>query len=138
MGREKPPMTEEQYEKSKVKLFAKASKRVKAFANELADYCWSLDQWAVVQDWEADKEFAIAFGVPPEIRKMSNAKNYFTRLKVQDSGDGHLKCHVCFPIDGDRPDRLRKHDIKKRLCINSTNQCEGCSNQMKWTTSKDS
>jgi hypothetical protein len=125
MGREKPPILQDEFEKFKIKLFAKANDELKSFAKKLADYCWELDEFAVVQDWGGEKEALIVFGVPPELRKVKNAKNYFSIYKVIDSFDKKLKCEVCFPIDDSRHNMLRKYDTDNKLSISTINQCEG-------------
>ncbi len=125
MGKEKSPITEKEFEKYKVKGFAMANKELKAFGKKLADYCWNLDKFAVIQNWGGEKEALIAFGVPPEKRRVKRAKNYFTIYKVLDSSDKKLKCEVCFPIDSFRDDLLREHDTDRMLYISSIDQCEG-------------
>ena len=44
MGKEKPPITEKEFEKYKIKGFAQANSELKVFARGLADYCWKLDR----------------------------------------------------------------------------------------------
>jgi hypothetical protein len=125
MGREKPPISQDEFEKYKIKLFAKANDELKSFAKKLADYCWGLDEFAVVQEWGSEKDALIVFGVPPDIRRVKNAKNYFSIYKVMDSFDQKLKCEVCFSIDDSRPEKLRKYDTENKLSTSTINQCEG-------------
>ena len=125
MTREKDPLTSEEFDKYKIRLFAKASDELKNFARKLADYCWSMDEFAVVQEWGGEKEALIVFGVPTEYRRRSNAKNYFSIYKVLESSDQTLKCEVCFPIDSSRDERLRQYDTEGMLHISTIDQCEG-------------
>lgn len=125
MPREKKPLTPNEFEKYKVRLFAKANDELKSFAKKLTDYCWGLDEFAVVQEWGGEKDALIVFGVPPDRRKIKNAKNYFSIYKVFDSYDQKLKCEVCFPIDDSRPEMLRIYDTENKLSISTINQCEG-------------
>lgn len=125
MTREKRPITDDEYQRYRIILFTEANTALKAFAKKLADYCWNLDRYAVVQDWGGKKESLIAFGVPPESRKVKDAKNYFTIFKVTGHTDQKLRCEVCFPMDNSRIDMLKKYDTKKKLKISTLNQCEG-------------
>lgn len=125
MTREKNPLTPEEFDKYRTKLFAQASDELKAFVRKLADYCWSMDEFAVVQEWGGEKEALIVFGVPPEYRKRSNAKNYFSIYKVANPSDQSIKCEVCFPIDSSREKLLRQYDTNGMLHISTIKQCEG-------------
>ena len=125
MVREKASITKDEFEKYKIRLFAKANDELKSFAKKLADYCWNMDEFAVIQEWGGEKEALIAFGVPTQYRRRSNAKNYFAIYKVLDFADSSLKCEVCFPIDLSRDGLLKKHDTKGMLRISTINQCEG-------------
>ncbi len=125
MSREKTSITAKEFAKYKTVLFAGASDELKSFAKKLSDYCWVMDELAVIQEWGGEKEALIAFGVPPQYRKRSNARNYFAIYKVLSSEESTLKCEVCFPTDSSREALLEKHDTERRLHISTINQCEG-------------
>jgi hypothetical protein len=125
MTKEKAPIAKDEFEEYRVRLFAKANDELKMFGKRLVDYCWNLDEFTVVQNWAGEKEALIVFGVPPHIRKVKNAKNYFSIYKVLDSYDQKLKCEICFPIDDSRPGVLKKYDTENKLSISTINQYEG-------------
>ena len=125
MGKEKPSLTEKEFEKFKIKLFAQGNNELKDFARKLANYCWTLDSFAVVQNWGGEKEGQIVFGVSPNKRKVNNAKNYFSIYKIFNSSSQKIKCEVIFPKNSFRVELLKTHDTRKMLQISSINECEG-------------
>ena len=90
------------------------------------DYCWSIDRYAVLHQWEGKDNRLIVFAVPDAMRKHHSAINYFSIWAVQDSSDLSLKCEVIFPSSAqERRQLMATHDPEKRLSISSIDQPTG-------------
>jgi len=124
MARPKEPITEQEFEKLKIRLFAQANPELKSFGKKLMNQCWSYDQYAVTQQWEGQDGRLIVFGLPEELRKRTNAKNYFSIYAVSDSTEKTLKCEVILSKTN-RDQTVRQIDTRRTLRVSSIGELEG-------------
>ncbi|MEW6410906.1 MAG: hypothetical protein AB1483_00370 [Candidatus Zixiibacteriota bacterium] len=124
MVREKDSISQSEFENFRDTAFSNAAPEIREFAQTLADYCWQLDNFAVLQDWEGKPKSLIVFGLPQEKRARSNAKNYFSIFSVIDGQQKALKCEVILP-KGDREALMDKHDTEQKLYVSTIDQVTG-------------
>jgi len=117
-------MTVEEFKLARIRLFAGAEESLKQFGRKVLDYCWSLDEFAVMQEWEGERDRLIVFGVPEGMRRRSDAKNYFGIYSIKGQFIKGIQCSIVFP-KSEQEKLLKQFDPKKRLSRNSIGEWVG-------------
>lgn len=114
-----------QYDSIKQTLIKKANPDLKIFAEKVIDYCWNIDQCAVILRWRDDNDKIISFSIPPT--KAEGARlNYFSFYKIVNLEQDFIRCE--FSVAHDLvAGFIKEYDLDKKVTFSKyRRRLQGC------------